>query len=402
MIRVCIVAPYNYTIPAIKGGALEQVVQSICDINEIEEKIDITVLATYDEELTPHDYKHTKFIYFNKTPIDEAWYFSFRIIKKVTKKYIPAFPRIINVKRWLECNENKFDVIVYEDGLTYMLPYLFKKIDRKKVISHLHWLGDPNKNSNKYFSTLMPVSEYVAHTWENKCVEPEVKVKVVKNGVYLDRFQKKISQDEKNRIRQSLGIDNDTLVILYIGRIVQEKGVYELIEAMNLIDSNNIVLLLIGSAKFAMNSMTQYEKKIKDMIDKSDKKILQLGFIRNTDLYQYQNISDIAVIPTIIEEAAPLVCVENMAAGIPLIITNSGGMPEYVDASCSIMVEKDENLSQNIAKIISELANDRSKLEYMSKCAIEKSINYSVERTYENFVNVIVDSVGWQKIADEN
>ena len=74
--------------------------------------------------------------------------------------------------------------------------------------------------------------------------------------------------------------------------------------------------------------MTVYEKKVKELIEKSSNNIIQLGYIKNNELYKYQNIADIAVIPTIIEEAAPLACVENMAAGLPIIITNSGGMPE--------------------------------------------------------------------------
>ena len=37
--KICIVAPFDYPIPAIKGGALEQIVESICRINEVEEKL---------------------------------------------------------------------------------------------------------------------------------------------------------------------------------------------------------------------------------------------------------------------------------------------------------------------------------------------------------------------------
>ena len=59
--------------------------------------------------------------------------------------------------------------------------------------------------------------------------------------------------------------------------------------------------------------MTVYEKKVKELIEKSSNNIIQLGYIKNNELYKYQNIADIAVIPTIIEEAAPLACVENMA-----------------------------------------------------------------------------------------
>ena len=41
MIKICIVAPFEYPIPAIKGGALEQVVESICSVNEKHKKLEI-------------------------------------------------------------------------------------------------------------------------------------------------------------------------------------------------------------------------------------------------------------------------------------------------------------------------------------------------------------------------
>mgnify|MGYP003302766523 CR=1 FL=1 len=40
MKKICIICPYNYPIPAIKGGAIEQIVEGFCNINEIEKKLD--------------------------------------------------------------------------------------------------------------------------------------------------------------------------------------------------------------------------------------------------------------------------------------------------------------------------------------------------------------------------
>lgn len=128
MIKICIVAPFEYPIPAIKGGALEQVVESICSVNEKHKKLEITVLATYDSELKENHFQYTDFVYFKKSKWDKCWFFLFRVIKKIFKKYIPAYSRMIKVKKWLEKHETEYDFIVYEDGLTYMLPFLFKKI----------------------------------------------------------------------------------------------------------------------------------------------------------------------------------------------------------------------------------------------------------------------------------
>lgn len=391
MIKICIIAPYEYTIPAIQGGALEKIVESICVENEKQKKMNITVLATFhkDNENVNNKFSYTQFVYFKKNFLDKMWFLFFRIIKKMLKKYIPAYLRIVSVKRWLERNSDNFDIFVFEDGLTYMLPYLFENIDRRKIVSHLHWVGDPNIESNKYISQLMPVSEFVGNVWGSKIDTPQINISVVKNGIKVENFKKQLSKLEQNKLRKKLEIDNEAFVVLYIGRIVKEKGIRELLQAIELIESNNIVLLLIGSAKFAMNSMTSYEKEVKAIIDKAKHKIIQLGYVHNDELYKYQNISNIAVIPTIIEEAAPLACVENMAAGLPLIITNSGGMPEYVGKNCSIMVDKTYDLEINIAKSITYLMNNADVCERMSKVAKINAENYSTKIMYDNFWKIL-------------
>lgn len=391
MIKICIIAPFEYTIPAIQGGALEKIVESICEENEKQRKLNITVLATFHEDNANvnKNYIYTKFVYFKKNFLDKIWFFSFRIIKKLLKKYIPAYPRMVSVKRWLERYYDTFDIIVFEDGLTYMLPYLFKNIDRHKIVSHLHWVGDPDKESNKYISQLMPVSKFVGEVWKNKTNTPPISISVVKNGIKVENFKKRLSKLEQKKLRDQLEIDEETFVVLYVGRIVKEKGIRELLQAIELIESNNIALLLIGSAKFAMNSMTSYEKEVKEIIDEAKHKIIQLGYVNNDELYKYQSISNIAVIPTIIEEAAPLACVENMAAGLPLIITNSGGMPEYAGKNSSIILDKSYDLEENIAKSITYLMNNADICERMSKEAKSNAENYSTKIMYNSFCEIL-------------
>lgn len=111
--------------------------------------------------------------------------------------------------------------------------------------------------------------------------------------------------------------------------------------------------------------------------------------IKNNELYKYQNIADIAVIPTIIEEAAPLACVENMAAGLPIIITNSGGMPEYAGKKCSIIVEKDANLQYSLAKQIKDLIENKDKRKAMGRYAELEATNYSITNMYNEFYKTL-------------
>ena len=99
-------------------------------------------------------------------------------------------------------------------------------------------------------------------------------------------------------------------------------------------------------------------------------------------------LADIQVIPSIWQEGAGLVAIEGMAAGLPLIITDSGGMVEYVDDESAIKVPIDEELPQNLARTILELHNDperRKKMGSAGRCRAQK---FSSKVYYRDFVEI--------------
>lgn len=82
MKTICFIAPYNYSIPAIQGGAIETLVQHLIEENEKEKKFKFIVLSTYSKEAeeVAKKYKYTKYIYFKKKKyIDKIFYFLFRL-----------------------------------------------------------------------------------------------------------------------------------------------------------------------------------------------------------------------------------------------------------------------------------------------------------------------------------
>lgn len=389
--KICIVCPYDYPIPAIKGGAIEQIIQDICILNEEKKCLDITVLTIEDKnaEKKYGEYKLSRFVPFRTSKYDALWYLVFRVIKKLFKINIPVWPRMIAVRKWLETNQNEYDYIIYEDGLTYNIPYLFKNVDTNKVISHLHWVGDPNKKTNRYISRLFAVSDYIGNLWREKNPDSSIKIDILKNGINIQKFDKDYALEQKNKLKESLGVTSSDVVLIYIGRIVPEKGVLELIKAVNKINNSSIKLLVLGGAKFGSKTLTAYERQVNSLIEYSDKKIIKLGYVANDELYKYQSIADFAIMPTLCEEAAPLTTVENLAAGLPIIITNSGGMPEYTDEKCTVMVEKSGDVVDELAKAICGLVSDRQKIEDMKKYTKLTASKFTLESTYNKLVALL-------------
>lgn len=116
------------------------------------------------------------------------------------------------------------------------------------------------------------------------------------------------------------------------------------------------------------------------------------GFVHQKELYKYYNIADIAVIPSLFQDPAPLVCIEAQATGTPLMATKVGGIPEYIDNKGTILIEKNEKMVENLSRKIEQLLNDDKLREIMKERSKENALRYSVNHYYEKF-NLIIEEI---------
>lgn len=392
MKSVCIVIPYAYPVPAVRGGAVETLVQFLIDENEKEPVFQFFVLCTYDSgaEEQMKKYKYTKFICF--TPhqyIDKAWEFIFRGIKKLFKIYIPCSLRFYSVLRHLKKNGEVYDYVLFENGMSYMLPLIAKVYPKEKILNHMHWPGDGNQKIDKSFAHLLPVSQFVADEWMKVTGRSPETVHVWRNCYNDDAFGKKVSEEEKERLRQEMGIAHNERVIIFVGRIMPEKGVKELLLALQKVPVKDIRLLLIGKANFGLDIVTKYEKEIREIIENSQYKVSQIGFVHNSELYKYYGISEIAVMPTRCDESAGMVNVETMASGVPIITTDRGGVKEYVDTA-GVVIKETEFVNQ-LAGEIEKMLGDEEMKRTLSMKGIERASLFTKKKYFENFKQTICD-----------
>lgn len=317
--------------------------------------------------------------------------------KKVWVKmglYFPkTFPRVSKYyrKACRIAKKEKADYIIAEGVLAAHFLNFGYVWDKEKLAIHLHNKYGKTLLCDEIFGKTIATSQYIAERWNENTPQQWENTYVLQNCVERERFDKIISEERKSEIRKAAGFSPEDFVVIFCGRLVPEKGVKELIRAVLDIDDKKVKLLLIGSDDFARGNSGQYAREIDQIVLQNSGRIFHLGYVDNHLLYQYYQSSDLQVVPSKCEEAAGLVALEGMMSKIPLIITRSGGMIEYVNEEFTEIIPNDENIVENIREKILELKSDTDKCKRMSEGAYEWARQFSSLKYYEDFCAIIND-----------
>ena len=336
-------------IPAVKGGAVEYLVDSFLKYNEIHNLHDITLYSIYDKQAESEslDYKKTKFRFIK---IQSVWDKCKRAVRHLINKHTPFYIgnayicKIINEIK----NFNEFDKIIIENAPDFGLKIREKY--RGTLILHLHndYLNKKTKNARKIFDCydkIYTISSTLGDIVRE--IKASDKVKTLYNGINPEDFKKNGKRDE---IRNKYKIKKDDFVFMYSGRITSDKGVYHLAKAFSEIDNDKLKLVIAGETK--NNKLVNKIKEIKD------KRIIFTGFIPYHNMNDIYQMADVGVIPSVCRDAFNLTVIEYASNGIPLIISDRGAMKELVNENCSIIVKYDpEGFSDNIKKALLTIAN---------------------------------------------
>lgn len=174
------------------------------------------------------------------------------------------------------------------------------------------------------------------------------KVKVIYNGVDLTRFCPRT--DKKLELRQKIGIPKEAVVVLTVRRLVYKNGIDTLLDCASIaVKKNpNIVFLVAGKGPDLENVRLQVAQR------RITANFRLAGFVGDADLPGYYNLADLFVLPSKSGEGLPLVALEAMACGLPVIATNVGGIGEVPVAEFGRLIPPDE--PERLAEAILELA----------------------------------------------
>ena len=396
MINIGIIMGGVMPVPAVCGGAIEMLITSVVKKYAKDDGFCLTIFSVYHKAAAEEAKKYPE-VRFVWTHTNTFWNLSkhavFLTVRACTGKTIRVLQRHYNEIAPVIQNE-KFDLLIVEGGDEQAVVDIAKGYQREQLVFHAHVHFIPKEDVVKGYGHMIGVSEFVTGEYLKACKLP-VKAHVLRNAIDVDRFSRNVSDGQKRDIRKKLGLSEKDFVILYVGRIMEIKGVLELMQAVTELGDGNVKLLIMGSANSGKWAFSPYERKVKKLAEQNKDRIRFTGYVDNGEVYQYAAVADIQCVPSLVEEAAPLTVLEAMAEGLPLIVSKSGGVPEYVDEGCALLIEQ-ENITDHLKHAISYLKGHPKVRRQMSENAVTQSRKYDENTYYKNFVQMV------NTILDEN
>jgi glycosyltransferase involved in cell wall biosynthesis len=211
---------------------------------------------------------------------------------------------------------------------------------------------------------------------------PNCKIVTLYNAINTKAF---FPKKEAILTRKEVGLSADDFVIVYSGRINEEKGISELIDAiLSLEDKQKIKLMIIGGTFYGnASNENDFVKSLKNKAQRIKDRIVFTGFVPYSQVPDYLHLADIAVLPSMWDEPFGLTIVEAMAAGLPLITTRSGGIPEICEGVATI-VER-EHIADNLSAAIQHLYEHPEIRRQMAEASIKRASFFDKEAYAEKF-----------------
>lgn len=193
-------------------------------------------------------------------------------------------------------------------------------------------------------------SQYMRYEVERALNSPWDKIDVVYNGI---RPEKKHHPTDFDRVtfRRRFAQD-DERIVYYVGRMAYEKGIFVLLNA-----APQVLWLMGGKVKFVIigGGYTENLKQQAGNLGIWDKCYFT-GFMSDEDLDKFQTIADCAVFPSLYEPFG-IVALESFAARVPVVVSDTGGLPEVVQHSKTGVVTYTNNTDSLAWGILEVLRN---------------------------------------------
>ncbi len=392
MKKLLIISGGVLPVPAVKGGAVETLIDSIVKENEKTKAFEIDIVSCESNCQTNNKAANFFIIHY-------PWYIrlsdrvSYLYTEKIKKDWRSMFIRnryksLYYMRKLIECVDfHKYDVVVVENNMS-LLESVYKSMEEdfsKKCFYHMHSVLVDNLAMIPYLAKckkILTVSDYVTN--ELKRTVPAFQNTIIQkviNGIETSFAAN--SLDMRRRLRKKYNIDDDTCVFLFTGRLSIEKGAKELLEAYTKGIFHNAILMYVGSAVSGSKEVTSYVSSMRELAEHSPNRIEFTGYISHEQINGYYQMADVLVVPSVVGDAAPLTVLEGMASGIPIIAANVGGIPEYTsDYNAITYVDSGEGFVEKLGEQM---------MKFYENCLHKRTVPvyYDTRQFFESFCSAI-------------
>lgn len=186
---------------------------------------------------------------------------------------------------------------------------------------------------------VIAVSRYISDIMTDVLRVPRERIRIIPNGIeqsWLDEPPLELGGLE---IRRRELAPDDHRIVMFSGRLSPEKGVLELLHSgFEVVQSMPKTVYVIAGGLHPQESYSQQIERLTSIGGLRDR-VRLLGKLDRQQIRELYRLCDIAVVPSL-WESFPYAAVEAMAAGVPVIVTDVGGLPEMVrDRSNGIVIE---------------------------------------------------------------
>lgn len=238
-------------------------------------------------------------------------------------------------------------------------------------------------SSRKYrrCSRIIAVSEGVRRVCLDAGLQPE-KIEVVHDGVDLDRFAR--AQD-RNSARRAFSLPADEVLIGVVAALVDHKGHRYLIEAMPAIlrEHPNVRLVLAGEGPLRI-SLDALAARLG-----IGNRVIFLGTV--ADVPQLLASLDLFVLPSHMEGLCQAL-IEAMAAGVPVVATTAGGIPDLVQDQVSGLLVPPRSPA-SLASAVSRILSSRGLASTLAGAARLRASELGVERMVAETAQVYANGI---------
>jgi spore coat protein SA len=310
----------------------------------------------------------------------------------VIKKLMPDIVIVHNRPEYINLLRKQLGkyvkIILYEHN--HNLADMFTTARAIRILNNLDLVVEISEYSRKY-----DIGSKYADYLSKACVIP--------NAVDIRLFQPFWELPARRADLRKQHALEGRKVILFTGAIRKRKGIQTVVEAMEYVLKKHpdTVLVIAGGSAHNGTPRDSFSRKVLKKAASFGDNVRIMGFVPHKDIAELYLIADVFCAPSIWEEPFGLVFAEAMAAGLPVVSSKRGGIPEIVnDGENGLLVDNPEDPSAVADHLITLLEDDklRRSMGEKGRERIEKLFTWKHTAAKLNKILAIVENKNQNKL----